>query len=41
VLVPLAEIAPEAVHPNLKKTAKQLLEETPDRSTVRPFGRAK
>ena len=38
VLVPLAEIAPEAAHPNLKKTAKQLLAETPDRSTVRQAG---
>src|SRR6266478_1936311 len=38
VLVPLVNIAPEAVHPNLKKTVKQLLAETPDRSTVRQAG---
>src|SRR6202165_687480 len=38
VLVPLAEIAPHAVHPNLKKTTKQLLAETPDRSMVRQAG---
>ena len=35
VLVPLAEIAPELVHPVLKKSATRLLVETPDRSVVR------
>ncbi len=41
VLVPLAEIAPEVVDPELKKTVKQLLEGTPDNSTVRRFHLAK
>ena len=41
VLVPLTEIAPELRHPSWKRTVKQLLEETPDRSTVHRFDCAK
>jgi 2-amino-4-hydroxy-6-hydroxymethyldihydropteridine diphosphokinase len=37
VLVPFAEIAPEARHPVFKKTIAELLEETADRSEVRPY----
>jgi 2-amino-4-hydroxy-6-hydroxymethyldihydropteridine diphosphokinase len=37
VLVPFAEIAAGAMHPILKKTIAQLLDETPDHSEVRMF----
>ena len=35
VLVPFAEIAPDAMHPAVGKTIAELLAETPDRSEVR------
>lgn len=35
VLVPLAELAPDAVHPVLGRTAAELLRRSPDRSRVR------
>lgn len=37
VLVPFAEIAPDACHPVLRKSIGALLSETPDRSEVRMF----
>lgn len=39
VLVPLAEIAPEAYHPLLRKTARQLLQGLGEVKGVEPFGR--
>jgi 2-amino-4-hydroxy-6-hydroxymethyldihydropteridine diphosphokinase len=35
VLVPFNEIAPDVLHPVLKKTIAELLGSTPDRSEVR------
>jgi len=37
VLEPLVDIAPEAVHPVLKKTIRKMLEELPEGQTVRKF----
>jgi 2-amino-4-hydroxy-6-hydroxymethyldihydropteridine diphosphokinase len=37
VLVPLAEIAPQIIHPVLGKKIKQLLEECPDKLAVKKF----
>ena len=34
-LVPLAELAPNVIHPILHKTVREILAETPDASTVR------
>jgi len=38
VLVPLCEIAPDMVHPVLKKNIRELLKECPDKSYVRRQG---
>ena len=37
VLVPLAQIAPEVLHPVLKKTIRSLLEACSDPSVIRPY----
>jgi 2-amino-4-hydroxy-6-hydroxymethyldihydropteridine diphosphokinase len=37
VLVPMADIAPDLVHPVSKKTIKQLLDEVKGREEVKPF----
>jgi 2-amino-4-hydroxy-6-hydroxymethyldihydropteridine diphosphokinase len=37
VLVPLAEIAPQAMHPELRLTVRELLDRCPDRSRVTLF----
>ncbi len=41
VLVPLAEIAPELVHPGLGKNIARLLAESPDRSRVEKYCEAR
>lgn len=38
VLVPLAELAPEHVHPILRKTIRELLRDLTDPKEVRPYG---
>jgi 2-amino-4-hydroxy-6-hydroxymethyldihydropteridine diphosphokinase len=38
VLIPLADIAPDLVHPVNKKTVKQLLAEVKGKEDVKPFG---
>lgn len=38
VLAPLAEIAPRAVHPVLRRTVSRLLAELRDKGGVRPWG---
>jgi 7,8-dihydro-6-hydroxymethylpterin-pyrophosphokinase len=38
VLVPLADIAPDLVHPVNKKTVRQLLVEVKGKEDVKPFG---
>ena len=39
VLAPLAEIAPEVLHPILRQTIRTLLDACPDRSDVRSLGK--
>ncbi|PIQ77684.1 2-amino-4-hydroxy-6-hydroxymethyldihydropteridine diphosphokinase [Candidatus Peregrinibacteria bacterium CG11_big_fil_rev_8_21_14_0_20_46_8] len=41
VLEPLAEIAPNFVHPKLQKTVRELLKDCPDRSIVRLHGNSR
>jgi 2-amino-4-hydroxy-6-hydroxymethyldihydropteridine diphosphokinase len=38
VLIPLADIAPDLVHPVSKKTVKQMLEEIKGKDDVKPWG---
>jgi 7,8-dihydro-6-hydroxymethylpterin-pyrophosphokinase len=39
VLEPMCEIAPDVLHPVLKKTSRQLLDELEDSATVRLYAR--
>lgn len=36
VLIPLCEIAPDIIHPVMKKTISELLKDCPDKSKIRP-----
>jgi 2-amino-4-hydroxy-6-hydroxymethyldihydropteridine diphosphokinase len=37
LLMPMEEIAPEFIHPTLKKTIRNLLKDCPDKAIVKPL----